>query len=107
MFGRDKKPPAPVRRPLPDAGARIARGVENTSRWTLRLIVLAVGLALLGWLIGQFWTVVLPILLALLLSSILWPPVKWLRRWLPPAVAAALGVLMVPALIGFLGWLTT
>ena len=107
MFGRDKKPPAPVRRPLPDSGARIARGVESTSRWTLRLIVLAVGLALLGWLIGQFWTVVLPILLALLLSSILWPPVKWLRRWMPPAAAAALGVLMVPAFIGLLGWLTT
>lgn len=106
MFGRSKTPD-PVRRPLPDAGERVASSVQTASTWTLRLLILAVGLWLLGWLTGVFWTVVLPLLLALLLSSILWPPVKFLRKFLPPALAAIIGVVMVPVLFAGLVWLTT
>ena len=48
--------------------------------------VVAAGL----WLVGKIWVIVLPVLLALLFSSVLWPLVDWARRrgW-PSALAAS------------------
>ena len=33
----------------------------------------SLALAALGWAFGQFWDGILPVLLALLLTSVLWP----------------------------------
>jgi predicted PurR-regulated permease PerM len=52
------------------------------------------------------WVVVLPLILALLLSSILWPVTKFLRRALPAVAAAGLTVLgLMGAAVG-VGWAT-
>ena len=67
------------------------------AEWTLRLLIVAAGLWLLFYLAGLLWTVLLPLFLALLISAVLWPVVKRLRRHLPNAIAALLGVLMVLA----------
>ncbi len=82
------------------ARRRLEKGVINVFRWTLRVLVIAAGLWLLGWVIGQLWSIVLPVLLALLLSTVLWPPVRFMRRKLPPALAAIIAVLGLVALIG-------
>ncbi len=77
---------------LATAYARVA-----TASWRFLLIVSAT--VVLGLILGQLWVVVLPILLGLLLSTVLWPPVAFLRRiGLPPALAA-LTVLLVALLI--------
>jgi putative heme transporter len=85
--------------------ATIADGLAFTARWSLRLVLIAVGLALLWWLIARLWVIVLPVLLALLISSVMAPPAAWLRRrGAPPALAAAavmLGALLVAAAIVF------
>ncbi|GGP76620.1 hypothetical protein GCM10010185_57960 [Saccharothrix coeruleofusca] len=59
------------------------------ARWSTRLALAAVGFVIVWWLIGKLWVVVMPVLLALLITTVLWPPARWLRaRGLPPALAA-------------------
>lgn len=52
------------------------------------LILLMTSVAL--WLLGKAWSVIWPLVIALLITTLTWPPAKFLRRhgW-PPALAAA------------------
>jgi len=79
----------------PDAvGARrLKHGVTQLSQWTVRLLIIGVGLFALFWLMGQLWSILLPILLGLLLATILWPPVRLMRRKLPNALASLLAII--------------
>ncbi len=74
--------------------AAIGSGVATLAQWSLRLIVIAGGTYLVGFVIGRLWVIVLPVVLALILATVLWPPVAFLRRkgW-PPALAALTVVL--------------
>lgn len=73
-----------------DRSSVIGEGVKATAAWALRLIVIGVALFLLFWLLGKVWVGVRPIVLALILSAVLWPPVDFLRRHrFPPALAAS------------------
>jgi predicted PurR-regulated permease PerM len=74
----------------PGRGGVIGSGVAWTARWSLRLLLVAAAVWLLGYLIGQLWTIALPVLLAIVLATVLWPPAAWLRRHrFPPALASA------------------
>ena len=87
--------------------AAIADGLAFMARWSLRLALIGLGLALLWWVIARLWVIVMPVLLALLISTVLYPPVRWLRRrgW-PPALAAAAvliaGLLLIGVVVYFL-----
>ena len=93
--------PVPVR---VDRSAVIGEGLKATAAWSLRLIVIGVALFLVFWLLSQVWVGVRPILLALILSTVLWPPVAWLtrRRW-PAALAA--GTVLLGTLLAVVGLL--
>lgn len=69
--------------------------------WALRFIILvAAGYLLLRGL-GLIWTGLLPVLLALLVSTVLWPPVNWLRnRGLPAALSVVIVIIGFFAIIG-------
>lgn len=97
LVGGEPVPPVRV-----DRSAVIGEGLKATAAWSLRLIVIGVALFLVFWLLGQIWVGVRPILLALILSTVLWPPVAWLtrHRW-PPALAAA--TVLLAALLAFTG----
>lgn len=84
----------PIREPggASEPKQRLQNGVNETARWTWRVLVLILGLVVVGWVLGQTWTIVLPLVLAFLLASVLWAPTRFLRRWLPPALAAAIVV---------------
>ena len=73
----------------------LADGVVWLSRWSLRWVLIALGAGLLVYLLGQVWSILLPVVLALVLTTVLQPPVLWLERrtGVPAAVASALGVL--------------
>jgi putative heme transporter len=74
----------------PGRGGVIGSGVTWMARWGLRLLIVAAVVWLLGYLIGQLWTIALPVLLAIVLATVLWPPAAWLRRHrFPPALASA------------------
>ena len=91
--------------PSQERGGAIGGGLTWLATWSLRLVLIAVAAVGLGMLVGRLWTVVLPVLLALLLASVLWPPTAWLRRHRMPPAAAALLVLLgfLVVLFGILG----
>ncbi|MFB9377993.1 AI-2E family transporter [Kineococcus gynurae] len=79
----------------------VARGLEFTARWALRLLIIGIALWALLRIIGGGWSIVLPLILAVLLSAVLWPLAKLLRRVLPRALAAILSVLaLIGAVVG-------
>jgi putative heme transporter len=81
--------------------AAIADGLIFTARWSVRLSLIGIGLALLWWVIARLWVIVMPVLLALLLASVLAPPARRLRnRGAPAALAAAAVVLGLLVLLG-------
>src|SRR4051812_24804529 len=107
MFGRRKEPSpgetgnesqrgsdAPVTAEAggADGARRLQHGIVQTSRWTVRLLIIFIGLWALFYVAGQLWSVLLPLFFGLLLSTVLWPPVRLLRRKLPNALAALIAV---------------
>lgn len=81
--------------------ARLGVATATVATWSLRFLLVAGALAVLGWLGARLWVVVLPVLLAVLLATILWPPTRVLRRHMPDALAALL--VMVTALVVLAG----
>jgi len=87
--------------PIPDESARrLQHGIVEYSRWTLRLLIIGVGLVTALWVMGQLWSVLLPIFFGLLLATILWPPVRFMRRKLPNALAALLALVGLLVIMG-------
>ena len=83
----------PVHGPDAEGARRLQHGVTQLSRWTVRLLIIGVGLFVLFWLMGQLWSILLPILFGLLLATILWPPVRLMRKKLPHSLAALIAIL--------------
>ncbi len=72
-----------------------------------RVLVVAIAIVGMYYLLSALWVIVLPLILALLLASILWPVNGFLRRFVPGAVAAVITVVgLLAAAIG-VGWAAT
>lgn len=66
----------------------------------LQLVAVAAALWGLSWIVGKTWVILLPVVLALILCTVLWPPVGWLRdKGVPPAAAALTALLVALAAI--------
>ena len=63
-----------------DRAQIIGDGVRWLASWGLRMIIILVATWMLLMVIGRFWSAVLPVLLALIASTLLWPPTRWLRK---------------------------
>lgn len=75
------------------------------SEWALRLLLIGAAVYLLGKALGFLHIVVLPVALALLISTLLLPPKRWLAgRGFPPALATL--ATMLAALLLIAGVLT-
>jgi predicted PurR-regulated permease PerM len=61
----------------------------------VQFIAIAAALWVLAWVVGKTWVILLPVLLALIVCTVLWPPVRWLRgKGVPPAAAVLLTLLV-------------
>jgi predicted PurR-regulated permease PerM len=89
-------------RPVHDRAVVIDHGFAILQRWALRAVLIAASLYVLGWVVGRTWMVWFPVALALVLATVLAPPVSWLRRHRVPDSLAAAGVM-----IGFIGVIAT
>ncbi len=94
-------------RPHRGRGRAIGEGVTWTAQWGLRLLLVGAGVVVLWLLIGALWSIVLPVLLAVILATVLWPPAAWLRRHrFPPALAATTvllaGIVVLAGLIALI-----
>ena len=85
-----------------DRGVIIGEGITAVSRWTLRMLIIAVGIAVVWWLLAKVWVGVFPVMLALIVTTVLWPPTGWLQRKGVPAALSAIIVLIgsLAAVIG-------
>ncbi|WP_122263146.1 AI-2E family transporter [Ornithinimicrobium cerasi] len=85
-----------------DRGMLILDGLRGAAAWSWRFLLVAAALYVLFLIIGEIWVGVLPIILAVLISTVLWPVVRWLRarRW-PSGLAA--GSVLVVAVAAFSG----
>lgn len=97
-----------MHQPVRDRAAVIDQGFSTMLRWSIRIIAIALAAAIIGWIVAQMWVILLPILLALLMTSLLSPLAEWLRRkGTPHTVAAAFIVFgFILVMIGVIAILT-
>lgn len=89
-------------RPVKDRAVVIDQGFAVLQRWALRAVLISAAAFIIGWAVGRTWMVWFPVALALVLATVLAPPVTWLRRHGVPSALAA-GAVM----IGFIGLIST
>jgi putative heme transporter len=84
-----------------DYGDSVEPIVRKTAAWAWRLLVILVALVALLWVIARLEIIVVPLLLALMLSALLVQPVDWRdRRGAPRGGAVALVLLAGFAILG-------
>jgi predicted PurR-regulated permease PerM len=92
-------------RKIRDRGVVIDETFATMQRWGLRIIVIAVAAYIVGWGIGHVWMVLFPVSLALIVSTVLAPPVSWLRKHGWPSALATL--LVFVTFLGAIGGVIT
>jgi predicted PurR-regulated permease PerM len=87
--------------PSPDRGRKVRAATRTLAIASAELVLIALAVAVIGYVLGTLWVVLLPVVLGLLISTVLWPPTRFLRRhgW-PPALAAAVVLVGALALFG-------
>lgn len=86
---------------ITDRSIILGRDGATIARWALRFIIIVVA----GWILWQgmgiIWAGILPAILALLISTVLWPPVKFMRgNKVPPALATIIGMVGAMGIVG-------
>ena len=86
---------APSRR-----SGRVRTALSAVAGVSGRLLVVVAAVWLVGYLLGMVWFVVLPVVLALFVTTLLWPGARFLRahKW-PPALASIVVVVAFLALV--------
>ncbi len=72
-----------------DRGDIIGKGLLWLAKWSLCIVAIAAGAWVLGFLLEHLWVIVLPVALALVVATVLWPPTRMMRNLGMPAAAAA------------------
>ncbi len=85
--------------PAPDTRTRSPQWLVTASEITLRLAIVAAGVLALGWLLLYLRVVTVPAFVALLVSTVLVPPVRWLTRRGWPTLVATWAVILGVAVI--------
>ncbi|MET9496964.1 AI-2E family transporter [Streptomyces sp. NPDC006552] len=72
------------------SSTKTAAALRRSARVSIELLVVLVAAAVALWVLGRMWSVVWPLILGLLLTTLTWPLASLLRRrgW-PPALAAS------------------
>ncbi len=88
--------------------AEVPYGVDLAAAWSWRLLVIAAAAALVGYLISFLAVMVIPVVVALLISALVVPVVDWLvlhgvRRSLAAIMVVLFTIASVVALLSFAG----
>jgi len=91
----------------PTRGHLTGEGPAWTARWSLRSLLVAAALTVVGLLVVSLWDVMFPVFLGLVIATVLEPPVTWLRthRWngtLATAVVLLLGLAVIGGIIALI-----
>ncbi|MFI2286941.1 AI-2E family transporter [Streptomyces niveus] len=76
--------------------------LRTSARASVELLVILVMAGVTLWLLGRMWSVVWPLIVGLLLTTLTWPPARFLRRhgWPPALAASVVMVLFLAAAVG-------
>ena len=83
--------------PYPSRARVMLAALRSSSIVGLQFILVVLALGMLFWALGKVWVIVLPILLAIIVCTVLWPPVRWMRKKGTPPAAASLLMILVAA----------
>ena len=88
-------------------GAAVPWGVDAAAAWAWRFLVIVGAGAVLAYAVSYLSEIVIPIVIALLITALMVPVVALLNRWLPRGLATfvvvVLGIGVVAALLTFAG----
>ncbi|CAN7268097.1 AI-2E family transporter [Mycolicibacterium frederiksbergense] len=86
---------------LPSRGSVFGKHLRSAAVVSVQIVAVSALLWILAWVVGEMWVIILPVALAVVLCTVLWPPVRWMRaKGLPPAAAALTMLLVALAVIG-------
>src|SRR5690349_15299972 len=89
-----------------DLSGSIPRGLRVAAAYSWRLIAIAIAAGISIWLVIQLKLLVIPLLLGVLISALLWPAFSWmLRHRVPRWLAIVIALLGTLAIVGGLLWL--
>ncbi|NEK85043.1 AI-2E family transporter [Blastococcus saxobsidens] len=80
--------------PTNERGVRLKRASRSLAVASAELLLIVGGLIIVGYVLGKLWIILLPVVLGLLFTTVLWPPTRFLRNHGWPAALAALTVLI-------------
>lgn len=90
------------------AGDVVPRGLRTATAYAWRLLVIAAAIGVAVWLVIQLKLLVIPLLVAILITALLWPAFTWmLRHRVPRWLAIVVSVLGTLAIVAGLVWLVT
>jgi predicted PurR-regulated permease PerM len=81
----------------------IGDGLAWTATWSLRWLLIAAGAVLLGLIVRETWSILLPVLLALIVTSVLQPAALLLERRLGLSTTLAAATVMIGFLVALVG----
>lgn len=86
----------------PSTSGRVQSALGALARVSWRLLIVVAALVLAGYLLGKVWVVVLPLILALFVTTLLWPLARFLRqhKWAPALAAGAVVLAFLALIIG-------
>jgi predicted PurR-regulated permease PerM len=89
-----------------ETSASVPRGLRIVTAYSWRLIVVAVAIGIAIWLVMQLKLLVIPLLIAILITALLWPAFAWmLRHRVPRWLAIVTSVVGTLAIVTGLLWL--
>jgi predicted PurR-regulated permease PerM len=71
--------------------------LRTSARVSLHMLLVLLLTAVAVWLLGRMWSVIWPLVVALLITTLTWPPARFLRRhaWKPALAASVVTVLFL------------
>ncbi|WP_432010789.1 AI-2E family transporter [Streptomyces cucumeris] len=88
--------------PATFSSARTRAALRASARISVELLLILGMTAVALWLLGQMWSIVWPLVLGLLLTTLTWPLTRFLRRrgWRPALAASVVTVLFLLVVTG-------
>jgi putative heme transporter len=114
MTGPDEKPKGSILDALRDRNrivsselsGTVPRGLRVATAYSWRFLVVAAAAGVLIWLIIQLKLLVIPLMIGILITALLWPAFAWmLRHHVPRWLAIAISVIGTLAIVSGLLWL--
>ncbi|WP_327697348.1 AI-2E family transporter [Streptomyces sp. NBC_00459] len=85
------------------SSSRARAALRTTARASAESLLILLMLAVALWILGRMWSVVWPLVVGLLLTTLTWPPTRFLRRrgWKPALAASTVTLLFLLVALGF------